>query len=70
MTRAEQQLKRDLRQLVVDHVEHHAGAAEKLAGELRVPVESVDVLMERPKWDLDLTLKLLDVLNVAPRVVV
>ena len=69
MTNAENELRRELRGLVVDRVRDDGDARLTIATKLAVPVESVDLLMKRPQWDMALVMRILDALEVAPRVV-
>lgn len=65
----ESQLGQDLRDVVVELVRTDASKLEQIAEGLDVPVESVSKLLTQSRWDLGLTMKILDRLQVRVRVV-
>lgn len=58
----------DLRALVIDQISADPDAKAALARGLSVPEASIDVLMRRGHWDLDLALVSADVLGLEIRV--
>lgn len=69
MITMESQLGQDLRDVVVELVRTDASKLEQIAEGLDVPVESVSKLLTQSRWDLGLTMKILDRLQVRVRVV-
>lgn len=65
----ESQLEHDLRQVVVDRVRSDAEALDMIADGLGVPAASVEQLLKRSRWDLGLSMQILDQLKVRLRVV-
>jgi len=65
---AQTQIEYGIRDLVVSHVQKHPDARTTLASGLRVPVESIDRLLTRKRWDLPLALSAADYLGVQLRV--
>lgn len=63
------QLGTELRRVVVEHVKAHPGAKAEVASSLGVPIDSVDKLLKKPYWDVDLSLRLVDRFNIAFHVV-
>jgi len=63
------QLGTELRRVVVEHVEAHPDARAEVASSLGVPADSVDKLLKKPNWDVDLGLRLVDRFNIAFHVV-
>ena len=59
----------ELRRVVVEHVEAHPDAKAEVASSLGVPADSVDKLLKKPHWDVDLGLRLVDRFNIAFHVV-
>lgn len=68
MTRTENCLARDLRQVVVDRCASEAGGLGLVAEGLGVSSAAIEELMKKPHWDLGLTFRILDVLGVELRV--
>lgn len=61
---AQGQLEHGIRGLIIKHVHADPQAKATLATGLRLPVESVDRLLSRERWDLPLALSAADFLGV------
>lgn len=69
MTRAESRLEQDLRQMLVERCNTGATDVRAVADGLGVSPAAVQELLQKPHWDLKLSLRILDALGMGLRVV-
>lgn len=57
-------LERDIRAAVIRHIESHPTAKTTLATRLQLPLESIERLLTRTRWDLPVAMSAADLLGV------